>query len=216
MFTDHKTCIFEPEVNVFIFSSLLCLSLWNLLNSNLIANTIQFFLLIISGITLIIVITKANDFLQAYKEKQVNAVFGYYFNLIIYIERLESIIFDGESVNNVVFYLSPTQKLQEKANGNDEIAKKLKMTASELIHYLSTESNQVPPYDSNEEFGNWKNEMISLMKYLTVFSLIGDGIHIPEMVNENSAEQYMKTFSDLINKIKRDIDTATNTFYKSK
>ena len=58
--------------------------------------------------------------------------------------------------------------------------------------------------------------MISLMKYLTVFSLIGDGIHIPEMVNENSAEQYMKTFSDLINKIKRDIDTATNTFYKSK
>lgn len=190
--------------------------IYSFVGTDFFANLVSLLELILAVITIIIGGEKVKEFIHEYKRKRVNATFGFYVNLGYFIKRLRPFIMnDSGKPMKTLYLLSPSDEIQKQAKGFERLGDKLSTVAYECLQYLSTEANQIPPSDSNdEERIEWRNEIDIFIDYLNQFCLIGSGIHLPTLESENGIIKYCNEIQNTMDNIEKKAKKATEDFYR--
>lgn len=191
-------------------------SVYSFAASDFFANLVSLLELILAVSTIIIGGEKVNEFLHEYKRKRVSAIFGFYVNLGYFIKRLRPLIVnDSGKPMKTLYLMSPLDEIQKKAEGFKQLGEKLSVVAYDCLQYLSTEANQVPPFDYNDaERMEWKKEIDAFTDYLNQFYLIGSGIHLPTLESEDGIITYCNEIRGVLDSIEKKAKKATEDFYQ--
>jgi hypothetical protein len=130
------------------------------------------------------------------RTKRIDANFGYYTIIRLYIKRLKKLTSntDGGVLKETIYALSPNKNLRDQAIKG--LACELKKTSDSFLSYLSSESNQCPPKEKKE----WNNNMTTLMDFLMDYSLIGY-VFPPAYNEENDIKDQHTSLMTAMNEI---------------
>jgi hypothetical protein len=172
-------------------------------------------LLTLAGIVIALIgLINLNELVKRYKSKQQDASFGYYTNLDCFLDRIKQLISDDDNKSIGVLGLLSSNKEYKKAAKSDEVmiisAKRLIDVSTNLLDYISNESNLVPPCNNIEEAEEWYKDLKILITYLNCFTQILDGFSTPEIVDKESENQYCKKILDHIIHIQNILRLAIN------
>lgn len=180
------------------------------MSGDLFANSIAFVELIIAIFTISFGGVKVSQFFAEYKSKKLNAVFGYYANLRMFMKRLKRLTTNSnnEPLGNI-YLLSAETEISTKGKGYEDIAKKLSNLANEFLQYLSTKPEQIPVADCKEDADDWNNLIENLSDFLSDFFLYNTGVYLPQLNSENAVRKYHTNLIELINEINKLIEDSS-------
>lgn len=178
------------------------------LASDTFANCISFLGLIVAVITLIIGGSKVHEFLIDFNKKKRNAVYSYYSNLKIFINRLIRLtINDQNNALGHIYLLSPNEELRKKYINCKKLSVKLSVLSEKFLDYLSSASDQIPIATNEKEDKNWSNLIEQLSVFLCDFLLFDSGVYLPNLNTEESINKYCNNLysisQDLLNLIEK-------------
>lgn len=183
------------------------------IGSDVVANSISFFSLIIAIIALCIGGKKVNEILNEYRQKQRSAIFGYHSNLKVFIMRLKRLISDAQGNPIGTLYLfSAEDILQKKGNGYEHMAEKLSDLSQNFLDYLSFESNQIPASMNRTGDEEWDESIEKLVEYLTDFLLYDTKSYISTLDSEDAVNKYHKSLVKTLDKLVSLIGHTKETF----
>lgn len=189
--------------------------LYEFIASDFFSNTIAFFALISAVVAIYVGRTKLSEILSEYKKRRREATFGFYVNLSCYIKRLRPLVIKivGNKKEGMesLYLLSPLKTLQDK--GQKILGEQLRDIARECLHYLSTQSNQIPPADNTEQWKEWKSELDYFTNALVWFSLIGMKVYRPDFGSKENIDFFSQTFSGVLNNLEEVVTGEADTFF---
>lgn len=173
--------------------------------------------LVLAVITVILGSKKVGDFFDEYRERRRSAAFGFYVNLGYYVKRLRTLVFSDSGKPIMSLYLlSPSEEIQKKANGYESLGQLLSTTAYECLRYLSTESNQVPPFQEESKRRDWRKQLDKLVEYLNQFCMIGKKVYFPVLGTEEGITTYCNEIQVTLDDIEHCIEEAVEQIYDNK
>lgn len=186
----------------------------NIIGNDCFANTISLLELIIAIIALFVGGKKVSELLEEFAKRRREAIFGYYTNLNYFIKRIIALISDNNNNHlGTLYLLSIDEPLREENNGLNVLGDKLSQVANECLHYLSVQSSQIPPANTDQERINWKKKIDNLVDILNQFCFIGSKIYIPNLLNRDSVDNYYNDVKNLLCEIQTDIEKETSDFF---
>lgn len=184
------------------------------MSSDIFANLISFFSLIIAIIALLIGGFKVHKLLADFKTKKRNAVFGYYMNLKIFINRLIRLTINNQNeALGHIYLLSSNEELRDKYKNCKDLSQKLSTLSEKFLDYLSSTSNQIPIADDEKEDENWNNLIDDLVGYLSDFLLFNSKVYLPNLNNVDSVNQYCRELNSLLQKLLCLIEKSKKDFW---
>lgn len=183
------------------------------IGSNLFANIIATIELAVAIGTILIGGKKVSELIADYRSKQMEAAFGLYSNLGVFIKRIRILIFasDGTPLKTL-YLLSPDSHLNK--SGYKEMGKKLCAVAHECLQFLSSTANQIPPGDTNEEREDWKNTLDTFVEYLNEFYLIDSEVHFPKLCDEAGISSYYGDIKNILSNIETRVEKESIAIFE--
>ena len=155
---------------------------------------------------------KVSELITEYKRKRKEAIFGFYINLGYFIKRIRPLIAsDDDCPLKTLYLLSYTLKNVE---GYDKLGEKLSTVSYECLQYLSSKADQIPPASNEAERILWKKTLDSFVNYLNQFYLIGSGVYLPNLEDEESIQTYYQEIKLVLDEIENKVETETKNFFQ--
>ncbi len=184
------------------------------LASDIFANCISFLGLVVAVITLIIGGIKVHEVLTDFNKKKRNAVFGYYINLKIFINRLIRLTLNNQ--NNAlghIYLLSSNEELRKKNISCKELSLKLSTLSEKFLDYLSSTSDQIPIASNEKEDESWSDLIEKLTVFLCDFLLFDSGVYLPNLNTEDSINEYCNNLNSILQNLLALIEKSKKEFW---
>ena len=188
--------------------------IWNALSSNFYANIIATIELIVAILTIAIGGKKVLQLISEYKQKQREAVFGFYINLDYFIKRMKPLIFSDDGTPMKTLYVLSANEEINSMCGDTSFQEKLSNVALECLQYLSVKTNQIPPVDDFSEWNKWKRILDEFINYLNQFYLMGSDNHLPGLNSEEDLKNYCENVKMIFDQIDQKIEKETRKFFE--
>jgi hypothetical protein len=165
--------------------------------------------LLLSAITIIISIN------IYHKQKRIEAQFGFYMNILVFLERLNLMISRHKEIFQLFFDEETRKKkfvCQIIRQRSDIIVPKFKNFCKEFLEYLSETDNNVPPVKTcilrrcvtyNRQ--KWYKDILTLTRFLHNVNMLGELFFY---TSEDQYEEYVvevKKFKEAITRIRQSI-----------
>lgn len=186
------------------------------ISSDFFANIISAFELIVAIIAIRVGGKKVSEWITEFRERRTEAAFGYYMNLVYFIKRMKPLIFsdDGQALKTL-YRLSATPDIRKDVDSSSmALGKKLSNIASECLQYLSSNNNQIPPFENYVERREWKASLNTLVNYLNQFYLIDNDIHLPQLDDIDGITNYYGKLCDLFKYFEDTVEKVTDDIFR--
>lgn len=194
----------------------MCLS--HIIGSDTFANIISTLELLVAIIALCVGGKTVSNLISEFRERRMEATFGYYMNLVYYIKRIKPLVFtdDGHPMKTLNV-LSSVESLRNDATTEfQKLSEKLRSISNECLQYLSSKENQIPPAETNEERLQWKEHLDEFVDLMNQFSLIGSSIYLPTLSSREGIDKYHKHIKDIFDYFERTLEQETVMLFKQK
>jgi len=115
---------------------------------------------------IVVAINCYGDYLN---RRQHEAVFGFYVNLRVYLERIN--VFLGENFNEAIVLSRMYTKTANKTESardvpSDELVFAFVQLSKEFLNFLSISKDNIPPKKGKEDFIGWFEHQVVLVRFL--------------------------------------------------
>ncbi|GHV68329.1 hypothetical protein FACS1894199_15390 [Bacteroidia bacterium] len=108
------------------------------------------------------------------RKRRHDASFGYYMILRHYIQRFKDLLSkekDYKEAVDALYLLCQNTEMRKKGLGSEKHGEMLAVLSTKMLDYLSSESNQVPPYCCKKGKEKWKKDISNLISRLTTLDI---------------------------------------------
>jgi hypothetical protein len=173
-------------------------------------------LLSLAGILLVVIgMFGLGEFAKSHEKQRHDASFGYYTNLDCFLECIKALILDDEGNSiGVLALFSPNEEYRclRTPDPIKKSGRRLSKIAGDLLKYISTEKNLIPPCNDILETENWYKKFKVLVKHLNYFLLLNDDFRNPAVYDKETEAEYCRSIVGLIDDIQTILKHAIDEY----